>query len=1030
MRPSRPALPALRHTVALAALATLAGPAPAVDFIWSGGNWVNGLTAPDPLVGPDRLLIQAGSTKQFNVGDVLNNQATVLWQADSLFGASGASIQNTGLFDLSDDSATLLWNAGSRPSFVNSGEFRKSAGSLNNVGSWAFQNNGGTLNAQAGAINFNSDANSFSAGSRFIGAGQVLISGNSAFSGSFLADNLQFNSGVITGNAATLAGGVGSAGLLAFSGGDLRGGWLVAAGSTLQGTSGGTKQLNTTLSLVNDGSIRWRTTDTLNMASAATLSNSGLFLAEADATIAWNAGSQGQVVNSSSGVWRAAAGVRFSMGNIAFTNDGGTLDAQADAQLVFNGGSNRFNDGTRFTGAGQNRITGNSRFVGGYTSDNLRLESGVLTGGDGAEGSGTTASGSTLFTGGDLRGNWLFAAGHTLVLDNGGTKQLNVTFDGVNRGTVRWQGTDTLNFASAARLTNEGLIDARASASMVWNAGSQGRFVNAASGTLRASNNAVLSIGGVALDNQGGILEAQAGSQIVYGGGYASFGDGSRFVGGGLNRVSNNASFAGQYSAANLELAAGVITGQAVVATGSTVFSGGDLRGTWTIGADQAWRGLAGGTKQLNVTLDLVNNGQWLWQTSEALNMASAAHVLNQGLFEAQASSSIAWNAGSQGRFDNAAGGTLRAASGVDFSIGGVAFTNQGGTLDAAAGASLVYGGGYASFNDGTRFTGAGVNRVTNNATFSGAYQSANLVLAAGVLTGDGAMAGGTTRWTGGDMRGSWTIGAGQTWLGLAGGTKQTNVTAQVVNEGSLLWQTDEGLMMASGATLTNRGLFDLQADASVQWNAGSQGVLVNAGLLRKSAGTGTSALASVRLSNTADGTIDVATGTIALPTNFGNDGVLTGAGRFVLSGGLVNRGAVQPGNGVGTLTLDGNLLMAASGSLGLELNTVGASDLLLVTGTASLNGLLDISCAGVCAFVDGQRLRVLDASGPLTGSFAGLNQTGFTGGVFVAEYDVALGDVWLRASGNITAAVPEPQTWAMLVLGGLALLGLSRRRA
>ena len=115
--------------------------------------------------------------------------------------------------------------------------------------------------------------------------------------------------------------------------------------------------------------------------------------------------------------------------------------------------------------------------------------------------------------------------------------------------------------------------------------------------------------------------------------------------------------------------------------------------------------------------------------------------------------------------------GTLRAAAGHTLTMGGIDFVNTGGTLDAEGGAALLYSGGTARFLDGTLFTGAGVNRVVSNASFAGAFTSANLELANGTFSGDGAVLKGDVRFTGGVLAGTWTVAAGQVLHGSDGST-------------------------------------------------------------------------------------------------------------------------------------------------------------------------------------------------------------------------------------------------------------------
>ena len=676
-----------RHDIALAVAALLlpATPALAVDFVWTAGEFIAGFTAPSPMNAPDRLFINAGSGKQFNTGDVFVNNATVVWTSDTLFGAGAASVNNAGLWDSQADNNTFVIN-GATPSLTNTGEFRKSAGSSMDMGNWAFVSNAGIWNAQVGRINFNGSSNTFNNSSAFSGAGVVNISGASAFNGSFTSDSLRFSSGTLTGNGARLAGGVANgAGTVAWSGAELRGSWEVAAGQTLNGVDGGTKQLNNTLTLTNNGNIVWQTTNALFMAGGATLTNNGLFAAQAlgTATLALN-GAASNFVNAAGGTVRAGAGATFQTGSVSFTNDGGTLEAAAGGELAYNGNAARFNHGTRFTGAGVNNVNSAARWVGSYSSGNLLISAGVQTGGDGVDpASKAVAQGSTAWSGGELRGNWEVASGHTLRAVAGTDKQLNNTLALTNNGTIAWQTNNPLLMAGGATLTNNALFEAQASATLVLN-GAASSFVNNASATLRALDNVEFATGNVSFVNNGGLLEARTGATLAYNGGAASFNAGTRFVGAGRNLVNSAANWNGGFNSVNLEIASGIQTGNAAVFNGSARWSGGDLRGTWQNAAGQTLSAVGAGIKQFNTSLQFSNDGSLLWQTTSALFIANGATLLNAGNFDFQADAAVI-NNGGFATIVNSGLIVKSAGSGTASIQNGVSLSNQG-TLDVQSG--------------------------------------------------------------------------------------------------------------------------------------------------------------------------------------------------------------------------------------------------------------------------------------------------------------------------------------------------------
>ncbi|MBC7377237.1 MAG: PEP-CTERM sorting domain-containing protein, partial [Burkholderiaceae bacterium] len=412
---------------------------------------------------------------------------------------------------------------------------------------------------------------------------------------------------------------------------------------------------------------------------------------------------------------------------------------------------------------------------------------------------------------------------------------------------------------------------------------------------------------------------------------------------------------------------------------------------------------------------------------ADTLYLSSTA-IANSGLFDVQGNLNLNYYSGSQPSFTNT--GTVQVATGKTLTLGSIALVNNGGTLNAAAGATINYGGGSAIFNNGTVFGGAGTHLVTNNASFFGSFTAQNLALQSGTFTGgDGVTPGsqavlnGHVAFTGGQLTGNWQVAPGQT-LTAKDGSSKFIANATLTNQGTLAWQSGDTAYLSS-STLINQGKVDLQSDALMQYYSGSQPAFVNSGLLVKSAGTGTSNLSTVVLSNT--GTIEVQTGTIHLPDIFANAGALTGTGTLQSSA-LTNDGHVAPGSGIGTLTLAGNYQQSALGFLDTQLQNPTSSDLFLVSGNATLGGTLALRCFSNCSFAVGDEVVILDATGSLAGTFANVTLDGFKTGAFTVVYDLAGSRVLLDVTQAVTAAVPEPQTWALL-LAGLGVVGFTARR-
>jgi hypothetical protein len=277
--------------------------------------------------------------------------------------------------------------------------------------------------------------------------------------------------------------------------------------------------------------------------------------------------------------------------------------------------------------------------------------------------------------------------------------------------------------------------------------------------------------------------------------------------------------------------------------------------------------------------------------------------------------------------------------------------------------------------------------------------------------------------WTGGGLQDNWEIADGSIVTASGAGDKQ-QLGSTIVNHGTLIWEADAALQGGSGASLTNNGLVDIRSDADFTHNFGAPNTLVNNGLLRKSAGNGETSLAQIGLSNS--GTIEVLAGSIRLPANFVNTGTLAGTASFAVAGTLQNSGRVAPGASPGTLTIDGSFLQTAAGLLAMEIASLSVHDMLLINGSATLNGTLALHCFADCFLNVGESIPILDATGTVSGNFTTVTMTGFARGKLEPS-DPINGRIFLNVI-EATAPVPEPETYA-LMLAGLGLVAWAARR-
>jgi hypothetical protein len=208
----------------------------------------------------------------------------------------------------------------------------------------------------------------------------------------------------------------------------------------------------------------------------------------------------------------------------------------------------------------------------------------------------------------------------------------------------------------------------------------------------------------------------------------------------------------------------------------------------------------------------------------------------------------------------------------------------------------------------------------------------------------------------------------------------------------------------------------------------------------------------SVEIPFTNSGSILVNAGNLHFNTTFTiNGGVINvasgattqlDAGLTLSSGKLIGNGTVvanvtsssliSPGDSVGKLTITGNLTLLGTSQLLIDLGgtTQGTTyDFLSVSGTTTLGGLLSLNFTNNfrSSVSPTDTFTVLTATS-LTGSFSNVAsgsrlQTNFGQGSFLVTY-----------SGNSIVLsnfdpVPEPSTWALLVMGTGALVLIARRR-
>ncbi len=704
---------AIRPKLLAAALAALPSAALGASHSWSSGDFVPGVTAPNPLPAGDTLTIGSGGVKRF-VGGSFTNLGAVRWLEDTLHGTDGASVLNASLWESLSDTNALI-GSGTLPSFTNTGVLRKSGGNgATIIDNWIFTNNAGTLEAQTGAIAFAGGTAAFNDGSKFRGAGTVRIDQNASFRGAFAADNLVLESGVFTGSNARLTGGVAApGGQVAWSAGDFAGTWEIAEGSTVTASGSGAKR-QTGGSIANFGTLRWNSTASFQIGNNTVFTNHGVFDAHQSASLAADSpASRNSFINS--GTVRVDNGATLTIGDTSLVSAGGEFNAAAGSRIVYLGGTARFNEGTRFTGAGSHVFRNDARFVGTFEAADVTFEGGNLLGGDGTTpGSSAVLKGALRWTGGNLQGGWEIAPGSTLTVSGPGAKQ-HAGGSIVNRGVVIWSTEAPFQGASGAVFENQGEFEARASTTLTpSNASSRNTFSNQVGGVVRAANGATLTIDGVSLVGAGGEFNAAAGSAIVYRGGFARFNEGTRFTGAGSHTVAGDARFVGAFQSTHLTFAEGgsrfggdgQTMGSKALLQGSLEWTGGNLQGAWEI-APGSTLTVSGAGAKTQAGGSLRNKGMVVWRSDASYEANQGAIIVNDGVVEVATDADFVHGTAAPGTFVNN-GRFVKSGGNGETSLAAMTFSNPG-TMEVRSGTILLPGDEFV--NTGT-LTGTGAFAV------------------------------------------------------------------------------------------------------------------------------------------------------------------------------------------------------------------------------------------------------------------------------------------------------------------------------
>ncbi|MBP2230998.1 autotransporter-associated beta strand protein [Azospirillum agricola] len=270
-------------------------------------------------------------------------------------------------------------------------------------------------------------------------------------------------------------------------------------------------------------------------------------------------------------------------------------------------------------------------------------------------------------------------------------------------------------------------------------------------------------------------------------------------------------------------------------------------------------------------------------------------------------------------------------------SAGGLTANSATSAIDDTSTVTVAAGATFTVEKDEAIASIAGAGSVVLNAVLTTADNTSNEV--SGVISGSGSL---ITEGTG-----TLTLSGANTYTGTT--TVQYGGTLVVAGDGNLGGGTltlNGGTLTVTGAGTIDNGIVIGSQDATVNTSAAVtlSGVISGNNLTKT--GSGTLTLSNA---NTYTGSTTVSAGTLLLTGSLGNGAVsvasgatLGGTGTIggnvtVASGATLAPGVAGSSNGIGTLSVGGNLTM--NGILAIELAGASSYDKVSVSGTVTING-------------------------------------------------------------------------------------------
>lgn len=950
--------------------------------------------------------------------------------------AGGTTIDG-GSLSISSDSA--LGNTAGSLSLTDNGNLETTA-NVTTARSITLGTGGGEISPDAGTTLNVTAPVSGTGGLTMDGAGALVLEGSNTYTG------------VTTISSGTLE--LSGAGSIATSGGVVDNGTLDISGSSMEANSVASLSGNGTVALgeetlvltnasgtfggvIADGGVAGGTSGSLNLTGGTeTLTGVNTYTGSTQISSGTLALAGDGSIASSSLLSMYTGGVL----DISGTSDGASVTAINDANATIALGGN-----TLTIGAGAKGVETPELLLAGGVSGNIvnGVVGPIVDGGiSGGVGGGITltnpgTSGSTVITifGGEntYTGATTIGSGTALLLASAST--LGETDGSSSQASI----------ASSSRVVDNGIFDISLNSTVASNTSDTNSDSNSdTQWTIAASSTAITSLAGngvVSLGSQNLLLTD---ASDTFSGTITNDSIANQQLGTQTDTVGGSLTLAGGHETlTGVNTYTGGTTIEAGTLTGTTAsFGSGAIVDNGTLDIDQSTNGTL--TNLVSGTGMLFKDGTGTLSVAQAETYTGATSI-NAGTLALAGDGSIAASSGvtlSGGTFDisgttdGASIASLSGNSGGAVALGGETLTltdaagSFAGTIAGTGGVTLLDGHetltGNNSYTGGTTITGGtltgttgsfGTGEIVDNGTLE-LRQSADGALT-NMVSGTGALVI--------DSTGNMTLSGVNSYTGgttLAGGAL-TVASASALSTGALNMAQGTTLNFgADGLVLSNALVLNGDPTVNVASGQGTLSGTLSDGtspgdLVKVGAGTLILSGDSTYSGGTeiADGTLEV-DGSIVSPVVADAGTTLAGTGTVgtttISSGGTLSPG--NDGDPMGTLTVQGNLTMAAGSNYVVNLSEDGGHDLVSVQGKATLEGGTVRSITADGSWNTNVRYTILSATDGVSGKFASVTSNlAFLNPILTYSAD----DVYLLLGRNTVSFASVGDTRNERAVGG-----------